>query len=422
MLRRVADRYDIVTLLGEGGMGVVYDAIHTSTGRRVALKVLSLKGAPLKTDVVARFSREARAAGAISSKHIVQVLDAGTDPETGAPFLAMEKLRGQDLREVVRPLGVLPVDLSLRIVAQACVGLAKAHGAGVVHRDIKLGNLFLAEGDDDERVIKVLDFGIAKVISAEVDEGDTEVTVTGTVIGSPQYMSPEQTLGRKEVDARRDLWSVGVVLYRLLTGHTPHHGAAAGELVLRICSNPPPPVQSIAPWVPAEVARIVRRALQLRPEDRYPSAQAMLNDLRALLPAGFDIHERMLVPISPESRALVAPRAELSDPELASLEGPRRARLLRRRPCPSPGGARRRSSGSRSVSGWSWGRRARCESAPRPKPTPPPRRPRRRLSRKSRASRRRARTIALIHGETRSREAQRPLRSRPRPRPSTRRR
>jgi cytochrome c peroxidase len=304
----IDDKYRIVRMLGEGGMGAVYEAIHTGTGRRVAVKVINNEGL-LSESAVARFEREARAAGGIESDQIVQVLDIGKDAGSGLPYLVMELLAGEDVNELLERLGPLAPNVALRIVAQACLGLHKAHGARVVHRDIKPANLFLAQRGEGERVVKLLDFGIAKIKMEQGIAADGSLTNTSALVGSPLFMSPEQARGHKDIDFRTDVWSLGVVLYKLLTGRTPYeHMDALGELILAICSEPAQPVQDFAPWVPEEVAAVVRRALQIHRADRFQSAAEMLDALRPLLAGGFAIHDAMLVPMTDAERAVVAPR------------------------------------------------------------------------------------------------------------------
>jgi eukaryotic-like serine/threonine-protein kinase len=303
-------KYLLNRLLGSGAMGAVYEARHAGTGRRVAVKVMLATGLSPDDQLIARFQREARAAGAIDTQHIVQVLDCGADPATRAPYMVMEYLSGSDLEDFLEKVGAIAPELALRIVAQACLGLVKAHEAGVVHRDIKPANLFLAKRDAGEVQVKVLDFGIAKLKAEQSQAVDaTGLTRAGGILGSPLYMSPEQSRDTKKADHRTDLWSLGVVLYRALSGRAPLQDVGAlGELILSLSTVPPQPVQEVAPWVPEEVAAIVHRALQIRPEDRYPTAQAMLDDVSALLPDGWALRETMLVSISD---ALRAPGASL---------------------------------------------------------------------------------------------------------------
>ncbi|HTN88848.1 MAG TPA: serine/threonine-protein kinase, partial [Sorangium sp.] len=212
-------RYTLGRLLGKGGMGAVYEAVDVALQRRVAVKDIAPELAHGRS-ALGRFEREAKAASAVQTEHIVRVLDAGVDRETGSPFLVMELLRGEDLAELLDRLGPLPPGLALRIVAQACVGLQKAHAAGVLHRDIKPANLFLARREEGGGiVVKLLDFGVAKIRPVHDPRRDTTgLTRSGHVLGTPRYMSPEQARGIKDVDHRTDLWSLGVVLYRALAG------------------------------------------------------------------------------------------------------------------------------------------------------------------------------------------------------------
>jgi serine/threonine protein kinase len=310
----VGEKYQVTRLLGGGGMGNVYEAVHTGTGRRVALKVI-ITAELAKNDVlVGRFQREAKAAGSIETEHIVQVLDTGVDPKSELPYMVMEFLDGEDVQKLVHTLGPVAPDLALRIVAQACLGLQKAHEAGVVHRDVKPANLFLTKRDGEQRLVKLLDFGIAKVKMEQSQSNESAgLTRTGSMLGSPLYMSPEQARGHKTIDHRADLWSLGVVLYELLTGRTPyHHIEALGELIIAICSEAPPPVQDFAPWVSPEVAAIINNALRLDPSRRFQSASEMYQACKALLPYGHTIDEGMLKPLDESERAVVAERLQVS--------------------------------------------------------------------------------------------------------------
>ncbi|MFO0590799.1 MAG: protein kinase [Polyangiaceae bacterium] len=291
----VGGKYQVLRLLGEGGMGAVYEALHTHTQRRVALKVLRGAGPLGDSSREERFAREARVSARIETPHIAEVLDAGTDPVSGARFLVFELLAGEDLEAMLERVHVLPADVALRIAAQTCRGLARAHDAHVIHRDIKPANLFLAKRPEGGRIVKILDFGIAK-IRADANAGNEAMTRTGWMLGSPLYMSPEQARGIKDVDHRTDVWSVGVVMYRMLCGRTPHSGIEAmGDLIMAICHLAPTNVRSISPWVPPPVADVVHRALRTDPKERFQSALEMLDAIVALLPNGEALDDAMLV-------------------------------------------------------------------------------------------------------------------------------
>jgi serine/threonine protein kinase len=300
-------RYTIVRQLGQGGMGAVYEARHTGTGRRVAVKVITADIGK-NPGLIARFEVEGRAAGRLESQYVAHVLDVGRDDATSTPFMVMEYLAGEDVQQMIKRLGPVRPELALRIAAQACLGLEKAHAAGIVHRDIKSANLFMTERDGGERLVKILDFGIAKVKMDELQNTEGGLTKTGSLIGSPMYMSPEQARGSRSIDHRSDLWSLGIVLYQLLSGSTPFgHIEALGELIIVMCSEPARSVQLAAPWVAGDVARIVARALQIAPAARYQSAGEMLRDLKALIHGGLSIDEAMVVSLPEEERARVAP-------------------------------------------------------------------------------------------------------------------
>jgi serine/threonine-protein kinase len=319
----IGGKYKVVAQIGKGGMATVYSAVHVGTDRRVAVKVMMPTHAEVELDPAGsspndgaegsyqRFAREARIAGNIETQHVSRVFDTGLDPVHG-PYIVMELLKGEDLKDLVLRLGPLRPDLALRIVGQACVGLARAHAAGVVHRDVKASNLFLAETEFDERVVKVLDFGIAKgKLSEVVDATDSKtLTKTGAMLGSPHYMSPEQVLGTKDVDHRSDIWSLGVVLYKCLSARTPFDDRdTVGQLIVSIVQAVPPSVQDFAPWVAPDVARLVARALRQKPADRFQSAQEMADAIRALLPSGeLEITPAMLTAMTDDERRDVKTR------------------------------------------------------------------------------------------------------------------
>jgi serine/threonine-protein kinase len=316
----IGGKYKVIAQIGKGGMATVYSAVHVGTDRKVALKVMSPESEAADCDAsstsdrsgsMTRFEREARIAGNLDTQHVTRVFDAGRDPVHG-PFIAMELLEGDDLKDLIRNLGPLRPELALRIVAQACIGLARAHAIGVVHRDVKASNIFLAADEFGERVVKVLDFGIAKGRRGDkVDPADPRtLTRTGAMLGSPHYMSPEQVLGTKALDHRADIWSLGVLLYKCVSARTPFDDRdTVGQIIVAIVHAAPPSVQDFAPWVAPEVAQIIGRALKGPPAERFQSAQEMCDALRRLIPGGdLAITADMLTPMSDDERRDVKPR------------------------------------------------------------------------------------------------------------------
>ena len=231
------------------------------------------------------------------------MLDVGRDEATGAPYLVMEYLVGEDVQQLSERLGPVAPDLALRVGVQALLGLGRAHAQGIVHRDVKPANLFLTERDGGEVRVKVLDFGIAKVTTGELESGEKKrpITRTGSFVGSPLYMSPEQTRGKGMVDHRSDLWSLGIVIYQMLAGRTPFdHIESLGDFIVAVRGTPVDPIRLHAPWVDPVIARAVERALVIEPAARYQSAEEMRAALASFLPQGASITAAMLVPTRPE--------------------------------------------------------------------------------------------------------------------------
>jgi serine/threonine-protein kinase len=284
----VAGRYRIDSIAGEGGMGIVYEAEHVILRQRVALKIL-LPGALPSAEALERFSVEASAIARISCEHVVRVMDAGT-MLSGAPYLVMEYLQGQNLEQLLQARGPFPYAEAVDFALQTLEGLAHAHAAHVIHRDLKSANLFLAKTADGRHIIKLLDFGVAMTIDGHDDD---------RIVGSPAYMSPEQ-LCREAVDARTDLWSLGVVLYEMLCGHVPFEGTFA-ETVQGVLHGKPTPLHERNLTVPAALSAVVQRCLT-RVDRRWSSALALA---RALVPFAASAHaavdriERALANVAP---------------------------------------------------------------------------------------------------------------------------
>lgn len=272
----ILEKYRVERVLGQGGMGVVVAATHVELDQRVALKFL-LPEALVHADIVERFAREAKAAARIQSQHVVRVIDTGRMP-SGAPFMVMEYLEGDDLGALLEREQRLTTSVAADYLLQACEAIGEAHAAGIVHRDLKPSNLFLAKQRDRRQIIKVLDFGISKLD----DKKAAPITQTATMLGSPHYMSPEQLVSSKSVDARSDIWALGVILYELVSGQRPFEADTMPEIVGKILQNAPIPLSTLVPGLSPEVERIVARCLANAPEKRYASVAELAAALRPL--------------------------------------------------------------------------------------------------------------------------------------------
>lgn len=262
---------------------MVYEARHLGTFGRCAVKILRQEIASDPV-TVQRFLREARASSAVLSEHVVRVFDVDTDPETASPFIAMEYLEGEDLRKALQRLKVIAPTAAVKIVLQASLGLVRAHAAGVVHRDIKPENLFLTRTDSGKIVVKILDFGVAKVRRAEADRL-LATTRTDAMLGTPLYMSPEHMRPDVEVGCESDVWALGIVLWELLTGGAPFVANTLPALKTLILEQDAPSVRTRAPWVEPELADIVSRALARDPAQRFSTAAEFRDALSQLCAA-----------------------------------------------------------------------------------------------------------------------------------------
>jgi len=277
----IAGKYRIEKLLGAGGMGAVVAAVHTDLDEPVAIKFMLEKSA---NDDVAkkRFLREAKAAGKLKNAHVTRIIDVGAI-ESGEPYIVMERLVGTDLEGVIRASGKLANEETCEIGVQVCEALAEAHGRGIVHRDIKPENLFVTRHVDGSPNIKVLDFGIAK--HRDMTLQATALTQSTALLGSPMYMSLEQFQSAQGVDARSDIWSLGVVLYKALTGTMPFQSDSIGGLIMALMTTDPEPVSNRRQDVPPGLNDVVMRCLSRQPEDRFQNVAELADALAAFAPA-----------------------------------------------------------------------------------------------------------------------------------------
>ena len=303
-------KYRVDRILGVGGMGVVVAATHVTLDEKVAIKFL-LPDAKANPEVVNRFAREARAASKIKGEHVARVSDVGT-LATGEPYMVMEYLQGNDLAAEIEKRGKIPPPEAVSYVLQACSALAEAHGLGIVHRDLKPANLFLTRRPDGTECIKVLDFGISKM--AAPGSNDAGLTRTQSSMGSPLYMSPEQMTSSKNVDARADIWSMGVVLYELLSGTSPFLGETLPEVCAKILQETPAPLTSAE--IPAELAAVVQRCLQKSPAARFASMGELA---AALVPFA---NEEGRIAAKRIRRLQGGPDASISRPSLPLVSAP----------------------------------------------------------------------------------------------------
>ncbi|HVR01201.1 MAG TPA: serine/threonine-protein kinase [Polyangia bacterium] len=321
-------KYRVERVLGVGGMGVVVAATHVQLQKRVALKFLlpAVLGHP---QVVHRFEREARAAVQIQSEHVARVIDVGTLP-TGSPYMVMEYLEGGDLSEAVAQGGGMPVAKAVGYVLEACEAIAEAHALGIVHRDLKPANLFLARRAGRDPMIKVLDFGISK----SNEPGTSGLTQTSNVLGSPQYMSPEQMMSSKDVDVRADIWALGVILYELVTGAPPFVAETMAEIVYMVTQRDAPPLLERRPDLPPALGAIVARALSRDPAGRFSDVAKLAAALAPLGPARSEISlERIARVLGSTEAPAPAPRESASSAaaplaQTGTLEEPRASRKV----------------------------------------------------------------------------------------------
>ena len=314
----IAGKYRVERTLGAGGMGLVVAATHIHLGDRVAVKLLlpHAIGDTGHDQLVARFLREAQLAVRIKSRHVVRVFDVGTR-EGGDPYMVMELLDGQDLNAMTRRRGPLPVDEATEYVLQACEAVAEAHELGIVHRDLKPANLFVTNGPDGWPLVKVLDFGISKLLGDARNATDASLTSDADVLGSPLYMAPEQIRNPKGVDARCDIWSLGAILYKLLTGRGAFDADNPATVLALVLSDAPAPLREHQPEIPEALEELVLRCLEKDPQRRVQTVAELASGLLRFAPSR--ARGRLWEPIDrTASGAVVAKK----DDQVTSRSGP----------------------------------------------------------------------------------------------------
>jgi serine/threonine-protein kinase len=263
----VAGKYRVDRTLGKGGMGVVFAATHLRLEQRVAIKLLRSTEAP-GHEATKRFLREAQAAARIESEHVARVVDVGSHDD-GTPYIVMEYLEGSDFASILSQRAVLPVVESVDYILQACEGVAEAHAARILHRDLKPSNLFLCTRRSGRSIVKVLDFGISKILPAPGSDRASSLTRSTGLVGSPAYMSPEQLVAPHAVDVRTDIWSLGATLFELVTGRTPFVGASLPQIVAKILQSEAPSALDYRTELPHGLAAVLAQSLEKDRERRH---------------------------------------------------------------------------------------------------------------------------------------------------------
>lgn len=270
-------KYRVERVLGKGGMGMVLAARHLTLGELFAVKVM-LPEMVANPEAVGRFLREAQASARLRGEHVARVHDVGT-LENGVPYMVLEYLEGNDLDHVLVSRGALSVGEAAGYVYQVCEALVEAHGLGLVHRDLKPPNLFLTRRPNGSACIKVLDFGISKDVNGG-DKNSPRLTQTGTIMGSPHYMSPEQMVDSKNVDNRCDIWAIGIILYELVTGTMPFHADTMPEIVAKVLSTQPSPPSQVRAGITPAFDALVARCTEKNRDNRFQSVQEFMTALR----------------------------------------------------------------------------------------------------------------------------------------------
>jgi serine/threonine protein kinase len=269
-------RYLIEEQLGSGGMGSVYAARHVKLGTRLAIKVL-LPELLSDADAVGRFAREARAAAKIADENVVRILDVG-QLDSGVPYMVMEFLEGQDVAVYLKEHGRLSVEQAIDVMLQSCAALAAAHAMHIIHRDIKPSNLFFVPRTAGRPLVKMLDFGVSKIVSTG-NQMASQVTKAGSILGSPGYIPPEQWFSSNNADKRSDIWSLGILFYELLTGRVPFEAPSLPVLSTKIAYEPAIPPRQLRNEIPVDLENVVLRCLEKSPDNRFQDVTAMATAL-----------------------------------------------------------------------------------------------------------------------------------------------
>ncbi len=317
----LADKYRIGPVLGQGGMGIVLAAMHLHLEERFAIKFLlpELSNEPA---LVARFLREGRASIKIRSEHVVRVLDVATLPG-GTPYMVMEYLEGTNFEDLLEQQGPLPIDVAVDHVLQATEALAEAHALGMVHRDLKPANLFLVHRADGSPCVKVLDFGITKVLDPKGVLSDLDTTKATDVMGSPRYMSPEQMRSARAIDARADIWALGVILQELITGSAPFDGTTMPDLLAAILQDRPVPLSWLRPDAPPELDAVIAKCLEKEASARYRDVAELTQALACFgtqsARVSADRVSRVIRPVGAGGTGSIAPPPRSTQPPAAEF-------------------------------------------------------------------------------------------------------
>lgn len=304
--KTLGTKYFLEELIGQGAMGAVFRA-SGANGRKVAVKTLNVE--LMRSDAAQRFVRESEVVRGLRHPHVVPTLDAGVDAPSGLLFLVMPLQRGRNLDHLLDELGALEPETAVRIALQAAKGLRAAHRIGVIHRDVKPGNLILDE-EDQQIVVRVCDFGIAKRLG-----GADSLTSTGTQLGTPDYVSPEQLKSSKSVDERADVWSLGATLYQMLSGAPPYaHVESVFDLMTAIMTEDAYHLQERAPWIEGSLALVVHKSLRRDPKKRWRTIRDFADALRPFAGGDERIDASHLRPASSKTRSKLARRVDLKEP------------------------------------------------------------------------------------------------------------